>query len=320
MLSILLLSPEGEGYGLACRVASEGHVAKFWSSAPYEVLSHSTRRPKQVDTFQPHVEAADVVVICGPGLGGVGASLRASGKLVLGGGIQDELSVVADELSDQPIYRLAGWFNGTKWVTCLSGLLTNRILDGDRGPAAGDVGLVARGWPGGLDHYTELMQEQGLVGFISFDLDALSATVRRIHGYGTEIDMAATFELVNENIGEFLYKVASGSSDVKFDEKLVTVAVRVGNLGGEPKFQVPAQGEKHFWYEAHPMSFGYACARGYDQREARRRVYRTILSASNQDVVYRSDIGLTPIGDPNHATYERKLVSGVHEERQGADA
>lgn len=310
MLSILFLSQMGEGYGLAYQVSKKGHISKFWASGPILEPQAIVKRPKVVNRYEDHVESADLIVCCGPGYGGVAEALRERGKMVLGGRVQDLLSTeewqvkIAEmlELGYSPDYEASnsiytsGWFNGQEWLVTFVGYGYNRMLDKDRGPITPSMGVVMGQEDETLLHkLTVFLRESGFVGYLSLKInidDNNQPLLTEVNPFFDDTTLSASSEILKESLDHVLYRLAKGTDAISFGHQVYGMAVKLGFINISHAKMYPHEGAlKHFWPETLPSIVGSATARGFTIREAQRRVYRTVQTLADINLIYRSDIG-----------------------------
>lgn len=87
MASILILSQNGSGIPVGLRLASEGHIVKFWfKDAKARTLLEGYRNPSRVGDPKKMIDQYDLVIADMAGSGELCDSLSDQGKLVIGGG------------------------------------------------------------------------------------------------------------------------------------------------------------------------------------------------------------------------------------------
>lgn len=305
MLSILLLSHRGEGNEIASRLSQDGHVVKFWVSTGF------CGAPQEVHKYYEHVETADLIVACSPGVGGLCEQLRSRGKLVLGGGVQDSLTEVGtfaqsvaklmnlktEETLKEGISVIpCGWFLGDRWGHTFLAQSYRRLLDGERGPKNDSMGYLVWRAEGMLDSLTSFLASVEYRGFLGVKIELVD-DVPYFLGFETSLAgglVPAVVECSKLKLTDLLMATARGQEVSLRGQDLFGVSVRV--LGSTPLYSTDLM-SKHIWVHNEAESLGYVTAAGDSPREARRRCYRTIGNATTLDMIYRSDIGAQSIYD-----------------------
>jgi hypothetical protein len=311
MLSILLLSYKGEGYEIIEHLIKEKHHVKYWVEEPDPQIVY---KGEKVNRYQDHLETADLVVSLHPRFGRICEELRAGGKVVIGGGVQDLvtsspvfqtslvklLGIIPAVNPKGPRILICGWFDGQRFVRHYVVQHYHRFLDGERGPLVQGMGYVAK-----VEDFTMLedvamlLRQTGYRGFFgvetvfdgSLDYQLLETITVPSGGL-----IAAISECEVIPLGHLLFSVASGRHLAHPSSLYYGMSVNVRYFT-PPVLETQERAEKHIWRDGDPNSFGYVSARGEDIREARRRIYRTIANNTTIDAIYRRDIGLDSIWD-----------------------
>lgn len=313
MLSILLLSEIGEGYELYAKLKSEGHVVKVW----VKDTQRGTIYPwKTVDRYERVLETTDLVLSTQLRTGGIAAELRRRGKPVVGN-ILDEsafslgLSTMVELVPEETFWHFHGMWNGEDWICKTINLMYDRLLNKDRGPKVGCTGTICKRL-GQNDNIDQVLTDLGSL-FKAMGYHGMVCVGFTQDGKPTYVNIGVTsvllpgvMELVKENLGETLYKVATGQYLTWVPTGDISVSVAVMDMVGVPKCTLPVL--KHNWEVLGRFERHMVCARGRTMREARRRVYRTLSTSVPCDFVYRTDIG---------AEYEESSVRQVKESVAG---
>lgn len=311
MLSILILSSRGEGYELANKLTEEDHIVKFWSEESFQRPEGSS--VVQVDRFEEHLQAADMVLDASGRYGGLCEELRERGKVVMGGRLQtlvmfDEryakeialniLELPPAESCSEAVYTLGGWYNGSSWQDAWSGEMVSRMLDKDRGPLVGDMGCVVWRELGILAPLELILNKAGFKGFISLIIQVKGSEIEFVafDASLSSLALLSSLEPFLGSLGLFIYKVVTGKEYkpiVQASNKCI--GVKALKMCEAAKLSIELPAKKHCWISIEPGVLGYVTAQGEDVREARRRVYRTLDNVASVEVVHRTDIGCKEI-------------------------
>lgn len=328
MLSVLVVSKDGEGYGLANKLAKEKNFVKFYTEAE---TGRGYKLPKRVD----HIDAEENqdAVICFLGEDGEfsGTDRVASmGKPAIGfGGLCTKLK---DEDFHEKLlgltkfgphdgtgyeYDMYRFFNGSTYLPfTIVAVQDRRIGEGDRGLECESAGCTVKVVMGEQDNafkdLERFLAKAKFVGLIGF---------RYVSGIQTHIltrlncgMLYAFCELCYFPFTELLMSVLY---DLPFTGKFRS-GVGVSVLTSLPPYPFPfptvvplgsfvLQDDdymKHFvvedvwvdvegrkWTGSHGI-VGWSTAFGTNVREARRRAYRTLRNAViNKNLQWRSDVG-----------------------------
>lgn len=295
MFNILILSKQGEGYGLIDRIKKEGHIAKLWIENPsvrevYQTLLHEGQA---INRYEECLESADLVISASVGFGGVCDRVRKDGRLALGGGIQDLL--ITDELMRESASRLlnpivpgnfvVGVYN-EGWKGVFEGRVERSLLEGDRGPLTEGMGCVVIPALDTLELHHILNSYTGLIGILSTNVG------KQFFNPIATCIFPAMMECIKGSVTDYLMQLAKNGK-VSYHPERVGLSSRVGYLEPMDELKLSPEAEKHFWRHYEPGSFGYFSSSGETIREARRRVLRSIEKNVPRECVYRRDIGDT---------------------------
>jgi len=317
MLSILVVSQNSEGFGLARRFANEGNIVKFWDS-PRGVYPE-TKRLRVIDDYKAAAEAVDFIFLCSPGFGAFAATMGKAGRVVFGGGlfqdvIEEDPKLISRLMSLQEgveefrIKLCLLLVKGNLLADPLLGISYERLMDGDRGPyigSAGECTLLLK--DGRLLSHTyktveSILREKAYSGFLTLTLGVGEGSLT-LKEMTTSFDPAyyTIFERVRENIGESIYTSILDRPRFRVMEDKVSTGVRLSFppfpytstsvVDLSSALDVNPEAEKHFWWSGPALTLGWVTGWGRDTNESRRRVYRTIETIVRKpEVQYRGDI------------------------------
>lgn len=342
MLSILILSQRGEGKEIADKLITEGHIVKFWTEQAGE------RTPniypwQTVDRYQNALEAADLCLFTSSGLGRIASEVRARGKMVVGGELQDllvrgavlyttALSLLGLEEAPAGVdgVRLTSiaLYDGKTFVSYLSQPYV-RLLENDRGPKV-EMGCILQASDELLARLEPIVSTSEYRGMLRLDLllceEQVYATNIRLDFPGAELP--ALCELCGCSLGSLLVSIARGTLSPK-SRVITALALTLLGMDEEAEFKPPQEALKHCWRAYSSPLLGYITASGQAHREARRRLYRTTANSVNPAVVYRRDIGCNSVfeGEEDEAKPRRDVeqrtervdsrISDYGEDRKG---
>ena len=313
MLSILLLSQKGEGYETIDRLIKEDNYVKYWVEDTQKLFDQS--QGTKVNRYDQHIETSDIVISLNPRYGRICEEVRRGGRMALGGDLQGFLvdnevyranvlkflDIHDEEVVDQPFSTiLCGWFNGNQWLSTYVVQHYNRLLDGDRGPAVGNMGYVALREDSRINELAEMLRIANYRGFFGVEVFLVGDQLYLDHLITTPCEglIAAIQEISGTSLTNLIFAVASGKQLPSCSSKSYGISVGLRQLGIDRKLndlETPAK--KHFWPSCDSLIQGYVSAKGESIREARRRVYRTVANITTIDTVYRKDIGVNSIWD-----------------------
>ena len=327
MLNILAISENGEGYGLATKLAKEKNFVKFYTSSS---TGTGFRLPKKVEDINPEDE--EDLVICLQNTPNIQAGVKGVvdlGRIVMGsGGVLSKLTdgefvekfkglirdVPEEGENEYAVYRFFG-INGYLPFYILNHA-QRRIGEGEKGSFCQSTGNVVRvqdefefGYA--FEDVEGILKKVGFVGLVGFrfkgsrvlefipylDLGMLYAFFELCHFSFTEMLMSLLYEL------EFTGKFRSG---VGMSVMVSLPPFPFPDFNLRPLDELVVEKEeymKHFVLEdvvKTPECFytgsfgllGWSTAYGVNLREAKRRVYRTIKNVVlNPELQYRKDIG-----------------------------
>ena len=343
-MRFLVISKGGAGLGVAMHLSAEGHKVTLYVDShnltyvgegiieKRTMLNPLVHRGMVNDRALKALVAGtfDVVVIVGVGLGALGSRLAKEGYRVIGanqfsdnlhsnegfrGAVLEHLGGTYMDTGIGYQTRFLEWFNGSELIPGWFIVRTySSLMDGDLGPQVGCSGSVVKM----LDRVCHSFTRDFLEGLkISGYVGPVWIT---IHGDGnfTPVDvgchihmgmMSAVFELMQEPLGEFLFRLEGLKTIRKVDEVAISVLLSrppfpFSNVSKEEwKVEIEPGALKHLWLMAavgeedgiymagNATKLGYVTAFGNGLREARRRVYRTIQRMKNPGIQYRLDIG-----------------------------
>lgn len=309
MLSILILSHQGEGKELAYKLNNEGNIVKLWSENPEAGVkpAQNVYPWQEIDQYQKHLETADLVIFTSSRPRGLAEELRRRGKMVVGGTIQgllvDEPEVREAALrllqlpnvlpsSGWPV-SLCGWYDGSRWVCFLSHRY-DRLLDGERGPKMG-LGCLVYPEESRLTQLTPMLSTAMYRGFISLDvvMTADDLYFEKFNPYPS-LEMMAVCEAMQTQLGTLLYNVAANR--LHFDRTpQYGLCMKLVGFNNKAVFDPPTPALKHCWKTFDDYYLGCITAGGITVTEARRRAYRTVSNSTNLDTIYRRDIGCNSV-------------------------
>ena len=327
MLNILAISENGEGYGLATRLAKEKNFVKFYTSG---YTGTGFKLPKKVDSVNQEDE--EDLILClqnTPGIQTGVEGMASMGRVVMGsGGVLTKLvdpefqerfvslikALPEDGEDEVEVYRFFG-SNGYLPFYILN-KPSRRICEGEKGAFCQSTGNVVRvedefKHAQAFEDIEGLLKKVGFVGLVglefrgsqvqsfipSLNLGMLHAFLELCYFSLTELLMSLLYDL------PFTGKFRSGIG--------LSVMVSMPPFPFEcfsliPLEDVVVEKEeymKHFFLDdvvktpeglftgSHGL-VGWSTAYGVNLREAKRRAYRTIKNVvKSSGLQYRKDIG-----------------------------
>lgn len=330
MLSILLISSNGEGYEVAEKF-SQDCITKLWIENPKsQFISQGSQKVRQVQNYQEHLQAADMVLCLNSKRGGRDTLLSKKRGLVVGdnsvakmmdrdnGYVKNLVRLMdVDTFSlDKgliPSFTLEGWFNGEQWVTPFNISFNYcRLMDGDKGVLTPSMGEAMFTFQQGkiiestLLPLTKLFRETRYIGpfslILTLDKEKLFLIDLNPHIRRFSLSLLSEctkgpleivlFNLLNSNLSH--WPMSSSGISVK-----LSVSPYPYLMDKVPSsfsyLNYPKEAEKHIYLYSPGGNLkgelGWIAAHGSSIREARRRVYRTINKAIlSPEVQYRTDI------------------------------
>lgn len=308
MLSILILSQKGEGNELADKLVVEGNVVRFWVKDATIPRTENQPPWQEVDRYEDYLETTDLFIFTSSGCGGLAEDLRARGKMVVGGGVQDvlhrDLGVVdaSARLMDlAPVIpesgvaaSLCGWFDGKTWVTLLAQHY-ERLMEGNRGPVMG-MGCVIGVEESVLVNLTPILLPTHYRGFVKTDViihpdQMYFAGIEANH---SSLEVVACCEALRCSLTNLLVSTARGKLRQP-EYPQYGLGLKLIGFTSKAEFNPPEAAIKHCWKTHDSHVLGYITAGGSTPTEARRRAYRTAANSTNIDTIYRRDVGCNSI-------------------------
>jgi hypothetical protein len=316
---VLLLSKTGTGISTALRLADEGHIVKVYLENGSDDTLNGLHNPSRVSDPRRLLEQYDLVLADSAGLGTLCDELRDKGKLVLGGGSFND-KLVDEQYSRKVVNNLLkvgqlrpdlldiginltteGWFNKTAWLKPFNhSIKARRLMDGDKGPNIGCMGLVL--WTTDEDKLTNTLFESltpllvkvDYVGPISIKTFVTKKNIYA-NGFIPYFNVLPIWtELLKQSLFDFLYSLATDKVvDISCHKDYaigVYLLLASGNTDGA--IAIPDEAKRHVWLTNVNKSFACVTARGQTVRECQRRAYRTVSNiVKSKNVMYRNDIG-----------------------------
>lgn len=329
MLSVLVVSENGEGYGLATKLAKEKNFVKFCSSNTQ--IGTGIKLPKRTNTINPE-EEQDLTIFLqntvpsarvADGMGKMGRAVIGSGGL-WGKLLEDnfrhqfELLLGTHEVTEEGEFEVYRFFNADLGYLpfYITNYATRRMMDGNWGSeiqsSSNTVTVSTQHKYGSvfdkIETFLHKAKFAGVIGFlfkekalwgiiVQLSLGMLYALMELCYFSLTELLMATIYSV--PFTGKF--RAGIGMSI------LVTMAPYPAFLpcieSQHDYIRLNSESEKHFVTEDLYMIednrvcgetgiLGWATAHGVNAREARRRTYRTINNiAQNRSLQFRTDIG-----------------------------
>lgn len=306
MLNIVILDQQGETHGLAARLAQKGHIVKLWSEQPPEQTHKPLFGPRSIDKYEAHVEAADLLISNNPRTGGVAERVRESGRMALGGRVQEQLVEdqwqlqIADMLGlpltqETANFGLYGLYDGQRWKAQFLVHYYNRMVDGERGPVTSGMGCLAKPIENSalnlLNEFLQGLQLSGFFGLKIYD-NGVRLALGSFQTFLAPVEFAAIAEVIRGDDLDVLYSMLQSHKEADYLPGMLGAALRVVYLDTQDtELQHTPEAWKHFWPENQSGLLGIGSARGYKLSELRSRIFRTIESLATPGSVYRTDLG-----------------------------
>lgn len=309
MLSILILSQNGEGYELSQKLLNEGHIVKYWNGRETINSWPKHERFQAINRYEEVISTSDLCVVLGGG--NLADRISQARKLVVGGTLQDLL------LAGKPLEQvgmnllglnksnkeglfdltLCGWFNGIEFINSFIVQHYTRLLDGNYGPVVKDMGCLVWREESCLTNLIPLLQETKYKGFIGIDVK-MTEDELYFEQFTFNLNasmLMAIIECSQVSLANILYAAAS-QRVLNKSKGNIGIAVNLLDFGGpNPKLNKPQEADKHFLPAIETGHLGCVAARGESIHEVRKRVYRSISNIVSLDVIYRKDIGCSSL-------------------------
>lgn len=323
MASILVLSENGRELPIANKLKSEGHIVKVWIKNGNGEILKDSRNPSRIQNPTRLMEQYDLILASGRVPEQAQLAWDA-GKMVLGcnsvmgklmtdiGYQQKVLDFILgkQELIEGIEIRLTGWVSESGFTPLfLLSLPSLYFMEGDKGVKTGGMGSLVVTLPQDsnltklLLPFGEYLQKARYLGpfTASFKIKNTLWNILEVTSCFIPEDIIAMAEILKCSLFEFLFGLLEGRKGEAWESFGLSVnltappwpymgpPIKVGYI------EVPEPAKNHFspadlWLGV----LGVASARGWDVREARRRVYRTVSnSVVDRTCQYREDIGLT---------------------------
>lgn len=327
MLNILAISENGEGYGLATRLAKEKNFVRFYSE---NYTGEGFKLPKKVSTISKEDE--EDLILCLQNTSYTQEGVKGMvdmGRVVIGsGGILTKLSDTGfqekvkslirkngDEEGDfREVYRFYGTNGYLPFY--IENKVNKRVCEGEKGAwciSTGNYIKVKDSFPYSyiFEDIEGLLSKVGFIGLIGFEMTGskvnrviselnvgmIHAFLELCHFSFTELLMSLLYELPFS--GKFRQGVGlsvmvsippypfSCYSNIALDEVLVYKDEFVKHFFLDDVMKTP----EGLSTGSHGL-LGWSTAYGTNLREAKRRVYRTINNIVKSPALqYRKDIG-----------------------------
>lgn len=160
MLSVLLISRNGEGFSIASKLAEEGHLVKFYNNEEWtDGVGKGFRNPKKVDNYTEPAKSSDIVLHVNSRTGKGAIRVPEAGGLVIGSGRFQELlkdpeyvnmiskliNLPTTTAEEEMEFWVCGWFMKTDWAPqSYIAFEYKRFMEGDKGVLTSGQGVVVK--------------------------------------------------------------------------------------------------------------------------------------------------------------------------------
>lgn len=307
MSSVLIISDNDEGNGLALELKREGHIVKVQSGNPKVFMN--TINPSRIQNPSKLMDQFDLILTMYPTSM---HSVRTLGSGPLQGKLTDAeyalniLNVLYPEQTqhDGGHFQcfLTLWSNGKELLPLdLLTLTYDRLCEGDRGPiimAGSYHQIIKRGklFNEVVPSLQQLLMKVKYKGPITLHL-MLSMTSCYVNAILPQlVFLQGMSELIKQPIFKLLWSCVSEESfEYVGTECSLVTALNVHEPTVFPYVQPQEQALPHVWLQSTDGTsthLGSVSARGGNVKECQRRIKRTIgYCVTDPEVMYRDDIG-----------------------------
>lgn len=321
MSSMLLLSDHGEGLALGYRAALEDVLVKIYIRRGNGEVLPEFQKMTQIPNPFGLLEQFDYILADSPQLGDLALSCVDKGFRIFG------CSPLSTKLLDPEVnkrfisliynkesgageacreiacrencracpspFHITTWWNGTGFSQGILSYVSERLMDGERGPRVGCAGSLSvpytcrEGW---VEPLREALMKDGYLGPLTLRLD-MEDQPMEIHLH-PHYDLTWAFMESVKNLNTFLLCMKEGKPIRLRKDVVLTLRATLPQGGPIPWKEM--QVEQEAWRHIHISTRDKFCVtgRGSTISEARRRMYRTMGNLHlDPEIMYRSDIG-----------------------------
>lgn len=329
-MHITCLTKYGEGIGIAHRLAEHDAVDVFVQQGKYFPGELAT----PIESWRPNLNKTSFILCLSNRFAQYEKIFKEHHKIYLGTSVLGSMLAkrkftdfvdryaIPSELPSPGITCrvVCGFFNGVDWISPFV-LCENfsYLFAGDIGPTVISMGTIAKAikkQPNYAEEFAKGLRQLNLRDLVTIIYNEDFSKVIGI-ATGLQSVLEVFGEGIKEDLGYFLYKVATGTTDkAEFTEDwLISVNITIPPFPYAANIEVPIgkgidginpENLRHLYLkDIQKIDNKYsvagtltqevfsATARGRTLKEARKRVYRTIKNISLTNMQYRNDIGLS---------------------------